>query len=118
MWHRYQISTHIHECVAFFVLWDEYVSFPGLSFEHESNTLEKGRRDDQEDSISLSSEFDTWEVESNSSFVSCEDQRLCSDFLFEGPDGDLDALLVFFEGFAWLILHRLRIISFKGTKLI
>ena len=41
-----------------------------MPFEHKSNTLEKGKRDDQEDFFCfLSSEFDTWEVESNS-FVS------------------------------------------------
>ena len=81
-------------CRMFCFCGDERVSFPDLSFEHEFNTLEKGKRDDLEDFVSFSSEFDAWEVESNSSFVSCEDQRLVSHFLFEGPDSE-----AFSEGF-------------------
>ena len=38
--------------------------FPVLSFEHESNALEKGTRDDQEDLVAFCSEFDLWEAES------------------------------------------------------
>ena len=79
---------------------DESVSFPILSCEHEPDTFEKGKEDDQEDcaSSSSSSEFDTWEVESNSSFVSCESQIVDSDFFSEGPDGDPEAFLEVFEG--------------------
>lgn len=50
--------------------------FPALSFERESNTLEKGKGGDHEDVVFFSSEFGAWEVESNLSFVSCEDQSL------------------------------------------
>ena len=77
---------------------DESVSFPVLSCEHKPNTFEKGKEDDQDDFASFSSEFDTWEVESNSSFLSCESQSLVSDFFSEGPDGDSEAFSEVFEG--------------------
>ena len=75
---------------------DEPVSFPTLSFDCEPDTLEKGNEDDQGDFASFTSEFDTWEVESNSSFASCESQFLDFDFFSEGPDGDPEG---FFGGF-------------------
>ena len=70
---------------------DEPVSLPTLSFDCEPDTLEKGNEDDQGDFASFTSEFDTWEVESNSSFVSCESQFLDFDFFSEGPDEDPEA---------------------------
>ena len=71
---------------------DEPVSFPTLSFDDEPDTFEKGKEDDQGDFASFTSEFDIWEVESNSSFVSCESQFLDFDFFSEGPDEDPEAL--------------------------
>ena len=61
-------------------------------FDCEPDTLEKGNEDDQGDFASFTSEFDAWEVESNSSFVSCESQFLDFDFFSEGPDEDPEAL--------------------------
>ena len=56
------------------------------------DAFEKGKEEDQGDFASFTSEFDTWEVESNSSFVSFESQFLDFDFFSEGPDEDPEAL--------------------------
>ena len=65
-------------CFVFVVM--SLFLFRTLSFDCEPDTLEKGNEDDQEDFGSFTSEFDTWKVESNSSFVSCESQFLDFDF--------------------------------------
>ena len=62
------LQSFSYVCRIFRFCGDESVSFPILPCKHEPDTFEKGKEDDQ----SFSSEFDTWEVESNSSFVSCE----------------------------------------------
>ena len=64
------LQSFSYVCRMFRFCCDERVSFPTLSCEDEPNTFEKGKEDDQEDFASFTSEFDTWEVESNSSFVS------------------------------------------------
>ena len=85
------LQSFSYVCPMFRFCGDEPVSFPNLSCEHEPDTLEKGKEDDQGDLASFTSEFDTWEVESNSSFVSCESQFLHFDVFSEGPDGDPEA---------------------------
>ena len=79
------LQSFSYVCRMFRFGGDEPVSFPTLSFGGEPDTLEKGNEDDQGDFASFTSEFDTWEAESNSSFVSCESQFLDFDFLSEGP---------------------------------
>ena len=85
------LQSFSYVCRMFRFCGDEPVSFPILSFDDEPDTLEKGNEDDQGDFASFTSEFDTWEVESNSSFVSCESQFLDFDFFSEGPDEDPEA---------------------------
>ena len=92
------LQSFSYVCRMFRFCGDERVSFPTLSCEDEPDTFEKGKEDDQEDFASFTSEFDTWEVESNSSFVSCESQFLDFDFFSEGPDGDSEAFSEVFEG--------------------
>ena len=92
------LQSFSYVCRMFRFCGDEHVSFPTLSCEHEPNTFEKGKEDDQEDFASLTSEFDTCEVESNSSFVSCESKNVDFDFFSEGPDGDPEAFSEVFEG--------------------
>ena len=84
------LQSFSYVCRMFRFCGDEPVSFPTLSCDCEPDTLEKGNEDDQGDFASFPSEFDTWEVESNSSFVSCESQFLDFDFFSEGPDEDPD----------------------------
>ena len=86
------LQSFSYVCRMFRFCGDEPVSFPTLSFDCEPDMLEKGNEDDQGDFASFTSEFDAWEVESNSSFVSCESQFLDFDFFSEGPDGDPEAL--------------------------
>ena len=85
------LQSFSYVCRMFRFCGDEPVSFPTLSFDDEPDTFEKGNEDDQGDFASFTSEFDTWEVESNSSFVSCESQFLDFDFFSEGPDEDPEA---------------------------
>ena len=94
------LQSFSYVCRMFRFCGDEPVSFPTLSFDDEPDTFEKGKEDDQGDFASFISEFDAWEVESNSSFVSCESQFLDFDFFSEGPD--FASLLAFWrnqEGF-------------------
>ena len=86
------LQSFSYVCRMFRFCGDEPVSFPTLSFDDEPDTFEKGNEDDQGDFASFTSEFDTWEVESNSSFVSCESQFRDFDFFSEGPDEDPEAL--------------------------
>ena len=90
------LQSFSYVCRMFCFCGDDRVSFPTLFCEHEPNTFEK-KEDDQEDFASFTSEFDTWEVESNSSFVSCESQNVDFDFFSEGPDGDSEAFSEVFE---------------------
>ena len=82
------LQSFSYVCRVFRFCGDEPVSFRTLPCDCEPDTLEKGNEDDQGDFASFPSEFDTWEVESNSSFVSCESQFLDFDFFSEGPDED------------------------------
>ena len=84
------LQSFSYVCRMFRLCGDEPVSFP--TFDCEPDTLEKGNEDDQGDFASFTSEFDTWEVESNSSFVSCESQFFDFDFFSECPDEDPEAL--------------------------
>ena len=78
------LQSFSYVCRVFRFCGDESVSFPTLSCEHELDAFEKEKEDDQGDCASFSSEFDTWEVESNSSFVSCESQFVDFRRLFRG----------------------------------
>ena len=53
------LQSFSYVCRMFRFCGDEHVSFPALSCEHEPNTFEKGKEDDQEDFASFTSEFDT-----------------------------------------------------------
>ena len=79
-------------CFVFVVM--SLFLFRTLSFDCEPDTLEKGNEDGQEDFGSFTSEFDTWKVESNSSFVSCESQFLDFDFLNPVNEPQSSGLLI------------------------